>query len=122
MAFATPARIVQHLADVKILVTERVGGVAAWLLFAYCLATMIQLFVLGGQPATASEAFDLLHRSRLVGLLRLDLPTVLALPLYYLVFLGLFAALRHEDPAGATLATALASLVRGLIRTHDGEV
>jgi hypothetical protein len=86
----------------------RVGGVAAWLLFAYSLATMVQLFVLGGQPATASEAFDLLQRSRLVGLLRLDLPTVLVLPLYYLVFLGLFVALRREDPAGASLATALA--------------
>lgn len=86
----------------------RVGGAAAWLLAGYCLATMVQLFVLGGQPATASEAFDLLQRSRLVGLLRLDLPTVLALPLYYLVFLGLFAALRREDLAGATMATALA--------------
>jgi len=69
---------------------------------------MVQLLVLGGQPATAAEAFDLLQQNRLVGLLRLDLPTVLALPLYYLVFLGLFVALRREDPAGATLATALA--------------
>ena len=86
----------------------RVGGVAAWLLFVYCLATMVQLFVLGGQPATAREAIDLLQQNRLIGLLRLDLPTVLALPLYYLVFLGLFAALRREDPAGATLAMALA--------------
>lgn len=85
-----------------------VGGVAAWLLFVYCLATMVQLFVLGGQPATAKEAFDLLQQNRLVGLLRLDLPTVLALPLYYLLFLGLYVALRREDPAGATLATALA--------------
>ena len=85
----------------------RVGGVAAWLLFAYCLATMVQLLVLGGQPGTAKEAFDLLQQNRLVGLLRLDLPTVLALPLYYLVFLGLCVALRREDPAGATLATAL---------------
>lgn len=69
---------------------------------------MVQLLVLGGQPATAREAFDLLQQNRVVGLLRLDLPTVLALPLYYLVFLGLFTALRPEDPAGATLATALA--------------
>jgi hypothetical protein len=86
----------------------RVGGVAAWLLFVYCLATMVQLFVLGGQPATAREAFELLQQNRLVGLLRLDLPTVLALPLYYLVFLGLYVTLGREDPAGVTLATALA--------------
>jgi hypothetical protein len=86
----------------------RVGGVAAWLLLAYSGATMVQLIALGGQPATASEAFALLQQNRFVGLLRLDLPTVLALPLYYLVFLGLYAALRREAPAGATLATVLA--------------
>jgi hypothetical protein len=43
-----------------------------------------------------------------VGLLRLDLPTVLALPLYYLVFLGFFAALRKASSALTTLATSLA--------------
>jgi hypothetical protein len=86
----------------------RTGGVAAWLLAVYSLATMVQLLVLGGQPATATEAFNLLHENKVIGLLRLDLPTVLAVPLYYLVFLGLFAALRREDLANTTLATALA--------------
>jgi hypothetical protein len=85
-----------------------IGGLAAWLLTAYCVGTMVQLGVLGGQPATAAEAFDLLQRNRIVGLLRLDLPTVLALPLYYPVFLGLYAALRRDEPALTTLATALA--------------
>jgi hypothetical protein len=74
----------------------------------YCVATMVQLAVLGGQPATAAEAFDLLQQNRVVGLLRLDLPTVLALPLYYLVFLGLYVALRREESAHAALATLLA--------------
>jgi hypothetical protein len=86
----------------------RPGGVAAWLLFVYSLATMVQLAVLGGQPGTAAEAFRLLHEDRVVGLLRLDLPTVLALPLYYVLFLGLFAALRRADPPRTTLATVLA--------------
>ncbi len=69
---------------------------------------MIQLAVLGGQPATAAEAFQLLQQDRVVGLLRLDLPTALSLPLCYLLFLGLFAALRREDPARTTVATVLA--------------
>jgi hypothetical protein len=86
----------------------RTGGVAAMLLIVYSLGTLVQLGVLGGQPATAAEAFRLLHASRVLGLMRLDLPTVLALPLYYLVFLGLFVALRQEVPAHAALATALA--------------
>lgn len=81
---------------------------AALILVVYSVGTMAQIVVLGGPPATAAEAFDLLQDSRIVGLLRLDLPTVLAMPLYYLVFLGLFAALRRAHPVSATLATALA--------------
>ena len=69
---------------------------------------MVQLAVLGGPPATAGEAFSLLQNNRILGLLRLDLPTVLAMPLYYFVFLGLFASLKRADYALATLSTALA--------------
>jgi hypothetical protein len=85
----------------------RVGGVAALLLILYSLAMMIQMIVLGGQPASAAQAFDLLQHHRVVGLLRLDLPTVAVLPLYYLLFLGLFAALRKSDHATALLSTLL---------------
>lgn len=86
----------------------RVGGIAALLLIIYSLAMMVQMVVLGGQPASAAQAFDLLQHHRAVGLLRLDLPTVAVMPLYYLVFLGLFAALRRSDHARALLSTALA--------------
>ncbi|MGO9323830.1 MAG: hypothetical protein ACLP07_04665 [Terracidiphilus sp.] len=86
----------------------RIGGIAAMLLLIYSLAMMVQMVVLGGQPASASQAFDLLQHHRAVGLLRLDLPTVAALPLYYLLFLSLFVALRRSDRANSLLSTALA--------------
>jgi hypothetical protein len=86
----------------------RMGGVATIILMVYSLATMVQLAVLGGQPTTAAEAFSLLQNNRVLGLLRLDLPTVFALPLYYFVFLGLFVALWRTDAAYATLSTSLA--------------
>ncbi|MDX2153044.1 MAG: hypothetical protein SFV54_20035 [Bryobacteraceae bacterium] len=73
----------------------RLAAFACLLLLLYSLATMIQLLVLGGQPASAAEAFRLLQENRVVGLLRLDLPTILAMPLYYVVFLALFAALNR---------------------------
>ena len=85
----------------------RTGGIVAWILIAYSLATIVQLLVLGGQPATAAEAFGLLHNSRVLASLRLDLPTVVAMPLYYLLFLGLYAALRRSDRANVTLSLAL---------------
>lgn len=86
----------------------RLGGMATLLLLLYSLATMVQMVVLGGQPTSAIQAFDLLQHHRVVGLLRLDLPTVFALPLYYLLFLGMFAALRRSDLANALLSTVLA--------------
>jgi len=86
----------------------RIGGIAAALLLIYSLAMMAQMVILGGQPGSANEAFDLLQHHRVVGLLRLDLPTVVTLPLYYLLFLGLFVALRKSDRANSLLATVLA--------------
>jgi hypothetical protein len=68
---------------------------------------MVQLVVLGGPPTTAGEAFSVLQKNKIVGLLRLDLLTVLVMPLYYLLFFGLFAALRRVDAALATLSTVL---------------
>ncbi len=87
----------------------RIGGIAAFCLIAYCLATIVQLLVLGaGVPPTAAGVFGILHTHRIEGLLRLDLATVLVMPLYYLLFLGLFAALRRVDQANTVLATTLA--------------
>jgi hypothetical protein len=94
----------------------RAGGIAAFILIVYSVATIVQLLVLGGQPATAREAFNLLQNHRVVGLLRLDLPTVVAMPTYYFLFLGLFATLKRTNRATATLSTALAFVGVTLLR------
>ena len=87
------------------------GGVAIILLI-YSLATMVILLGLGGPPATAREILDMLHQHRLVGLLRLDALTTLLMPLYYLLFLGFYIALRktHETGAALTLLLGCAGL------------
>lgn len=86
----------------------RVGGVAAFALILYCLLTIVQFSVLGvGVPPNAEGVFDILHDNWIEGLLRLDLLTVLAMPLYYLLFLGLFAALRRIDRASTLLSIVL---------------
>ena len=85
----------------------RVGGIATVILIVYSLATIVQVVLLGGQPASAAEAFSLLEHHRIIALLRLDLPTILVMPLYYLLFLGLFASLYRTNPAHVILATLL---------------
>jgi hypothetical protein len=87
----------------------RAGGVAAFLLLAYSAATMVQLTALGVAPETATEVFHLLQHHPIQGLARLDLPTMLAMPLYYLLFLGLASDMWRDDPGGVTVATVLAA-------------
>lgn len=83
------------------------AGVAAFIFLLYCLVTMVQIPLLGGPPASAAEAFAILQRGAVVGLLRLDLFTVLALPLYYVLFFGLYAALRNTNRTQAAVATSM---------------
>jgi hypothetical protein len=86
---------------------HNMGGVTALILLAYCLATMVLVFTLGGPPATAQETFDMLRANRLVGLLRLDVLTTMVMPLYYLLFASLYAALRKTHGDTAKLAAIL---------------
>jgi len=86
----------------------RIGGFATFALILYSVLTIVQVILLGGQPSNAEEAFRLLQTNRLIALLRLDLPTIAILPLYYLVFLSLYQALKGTNRTAALLATVLA--------------
>jgi hypothetical protein len=84
------------------------GGIVATILLVYALVTMVLLIVIGGQPKTAAEGFALLQKNRVIGLLRLDILIFVIMPLYYPLFLALYAALRETHLAYASLATLLA--------------
>ena len=86
----------------------RIGGWAALIWIVYSLVTMILLTVVGGQPNTVLEAFELLEENRLVGLLRLDILTVLIMPLNYPIYLTLCIALQKHHPSYATLGALIA--------------
>lgn len=87
----------------------RWGGFAAFALLLYSLGTLVQVAVIGmGTPSDAAGIFMMLHENKVEGLLRLDLPTVLCIPFYYFLFLGLFAAMRCIDLSNTILSTALA--------------
>jgi hypothetical protein len=103
---SSPAKYEDRL-EAVILGLCRVGGVVAFVLIVYCVATMVQLALIGGQPSSAAAAFDLLQSNRVVGLLRLDVLTVFALPLYYPLFLTLSMALWRVDGVKAILAALL---------------
>lgn len=86
----------------------RICGVSAWIFVFYSLATMAIFLMISALPSTAAEAFDLLAANRLMGLLRLDALTLLTIPLYYPIFLGIYVGIKKEDIALASLGTLLA--------------
>jgi hypothetical protein len=85
----------------------KICGASTLILLVYSLLTMILMIVIGGQPQTAQEGFNMLQANRLVGLLRLDLLTVFVMPLYYVLFLGLYTVLKKTHNAYAALAAVL---------------
>jgi hypothetical protein len=85
----------------------KTGGVAALLQLVCVMLTMIVVFTTGGEPTTAIEYFSLLENDRLIGLIRMDIPSIATVALYTLTLFGLYAALRRHQPGGMALATAL---------------
>lgn len=82
----------------------KAGGIASFVFIIYSLITILILSVFGGPPSTAAEAFSMLQTNRILGLLRMDLLTVIFIPLYYLIFLGIFLALHGTKNVWSILA------------------
>ncbi|MFN2235342.1 MAG: hypothetical protein ACK2U1_14030 [Anaerolineales bacterium] len=89
-------------------IVYKIAGIASLVFIVYSLVTMISLMVIGGQPETAAEGFAMLQENRLVGMLRLDVLTQLVVPLYYLIYLGIYAGLKQNQPGLAALSALLA--------------
>jgi hypothetical protein len=85
----------------------RMGGVSALLQLVCVLVTPIVVFTVGAEPGTAGEYFTLLQNNRLLGLVRMDFPSMISVALYSLTLFGLYAALWRKHGAYMALATAL---------------
>jgi hypothetical protein len=83
--------------------------VAGWaaILTAVFYPIQIVAFIISPPPATVAAWFQLFQRSRLLGLLDLDLLMTVDQVLAILIFLGLFAALRRTNRSYALIAAVL---------------
>src|SRR5512140_2571772 len=86
----------------------RLGGTACFILLIYSLTTLLIMSLIGGPPETIEQTFSILHENKIYGLLRLDILTVFLMPLYYLLFYSLFAALKNTDHAISTISMIFA--------------
>jgi len=83
---------------------------AGWATLAQLLCLLLSVvagIAVGLEPATAQEYFAMLQDDRVVGLLRLDFPTLVMICLFSITSYGIYGALRRSDGAYAGLATAL---------------
>ena len=88
----------------------RLARAAGWATLAQLLCLLagtVAGIAVGMEPATAEEYFAMLQDNRLVGLLRLDFPTLIMICLFSITSYGIYGALRRSDGAYAGLATAL---------------
>jgi hypothetical protein len=98
----------------------RVSGLAALLQLICLFASMIIAFTLGAEPGTAAEYFSVLRDNRLVGLLRMDFPTLIMTALFAITTFSLYAALKRKNEVYVALATALVFTgVILLLATHS---
>lgn len=84
--------------------------IAGWAALAQLLCLLVSTAIgltVGPEPATAQEYFTMLQANRMVGILRLDLSTMIMVCLFSVTSFGVFAALRHTKVAFAALGTAL---------------
>jgi hypothetical protein len=86
----------------------RLGALAALILLAYSVMTMIVLVWLGGAPRTAQECFELIQKNSLTALLRLDLLTIVVMPIFYFLYAALFGAMKRSSLPMTALSAALA--------------
>jgi hypothetical protein len=98
-----------------------IGGVAAWLQLIITVALIAVTFVVGGKPASAEEYFTVYGGSKLVGLLRDDIASLIVVGLYLGTVPALYLALRRVDNVVATFAALFSLIVVVLtFATHTG--
>ncbi len=103
-----PPKNNSHQYDLELKKLCKIGGYTCIIFLIYTISILPLLFTIGGYPTTAEECFAMLQENRIVGLLRLDLLTIVFIPLYYVIVLGIYAAFRKTNLAYATLTTLLA--------------
>jgi hypothetical protein len=75
----------------------KAGGISLFIFILYAIATMIIMPTIGAQPDTVHECFDLLENNRIIGLIRLDILTVIFLPLYFIIYFAIYGIIKNTN-------------------------
>jgi len=85
----------------------KLGGVVSWIQLGTLLLSIAIGLSVGFLPETAAEYYQTLNNDGLVGILRLDLATMILMSLFPFVAVAIYAAFRNSRPAYGLLAMVL---------------
>ena len=85
----------------------QLGGVVSWIQLGMLLLSIGIGLLFGFLPTTVEEYYQTLNNDGLVGVLRLDLGTLILLALFPFVAVAVYAAFRQSRPAYGLLAMVL---------------
>lgn len=88
----------------------RWGSWAAIILLTYSVITLLIVVLLGAAPATAQECFQIIQNNPWTGVLRLDVLTVLAMPVFLFLYVVLCRAMYRSSVVSTTVGAASAFL------------
>lgn len=100
---------------------SRIGGIAALIQLGCVITTFVVFAVLGGEPASPQEYFDILTTNRLAGILRMDFASLVNVILYSVTSLGIYATLHSYNKPFAGFATVMILLgISFSVSNHSG--
>jgi hypothetical protein len=88
----------------------RLGGIVSWIQLGMILSTVVVGLAVGLLPETAEGYFQMLNNEGVIGVLRLDLGTLLLLALMPFLAVAIYGAFRPSRPAYGFLALVLVLL------------
>lgn len=74
----------------------KLAAVFSIIFLIYSLITMALVFTIGSYPETPEEIFALLSENPIIGLLRMDILTILIIPSYLIIFYGIYLSFKRD--------------------------
>jgi hypothetical protein len=79
----------------------KAAAISLFIFLGYSVLTMILMPIIGAQPETVVEVFEMLEINRLTALIRLDVLTIIVIPLYFIIYFAVHGVLKEKNPVSS---------------------
>ncbi|HOO34359.1 MAG TPA: hypothetical protein PK466_13515 [Thermotogota bacterium] len=79
----------------------KAAAISLFIFLGYSVLTMILMPIIGAQPETVRELFEMIENNRLTALIRLDFLTICVMPLYFIIYFAVYGILKKDKPVSS---------------------